>query len=253
MKSLGNGFFEAANKGAQEAAKELGGVEVIYTGPTTTTAEGQIEVINSLIAQGVDAIAISANDPDAVVPALKKATQRGIKVISWDSGVAPDGRILQLNPSSNELIGKMCLTLAKDHLDGGKGDFAILSATTTSTNQNIWIDEMKKQLKDFPGLNLVTTVYGDDLSDKSYREAEGLLKSQPERQGHRRSDDGRRSRRFAGRQGHGPDRPGLRDRSRPAVRNGRRDQVGRDEGIRDLEPDRPRLFGNADRLSPRQG
>lgn len=51
VKSLGNGFFDAANKGAQEAAKELGGVEVIYTGPTTTTAEGQIEVINSLIAQ----------------------------------------------------------------------------------------------------------------------------------------------------------------------------------------------------------
>ncbi|MDR6433855.1 rhamnose ABC transporter substrate-binding protein [Brucella pseudogrignonensis] len=178
-KSLGNGFFEAANKGAQEAAKELGGVEVIYTGPTTTTAEGQIEVINSLIAQGVDAIAISANDPDAVVPALKKAAQRGIKVISWDSGVAPEGRIVHLNPSSNDLIGKMCLTLAAHHLPDGKGDFAILSATTTSTNQNIWIDEMKKQLKDFPGLNLVTTVYGDDLADKSYREAQGLLTSNP--------------------------------------------------------------------------
>ncbi len=179
-KSLGNGFFEAADKGAQEAAKELGGVQVIYTGPTTTTAEGQIEVINSLIAQGVDAIAISANDPDAVVPALKKAAQRGIKVISWDSGVAPAGRIMHLNPSSNELIGKMCLKLAADHLPGGKGNFAILSATTTSTNQNIWIAEMKKQLKDFPGLNLVTTVYGDDLADKSYREAQGLLKSHPE-------------------------------------------------------------------------
>jgi rhamnose transport system substrate-binding protein len=179
VKSLGNGFFEAANKGAQEAAKELGGVEIIYTGPTTTTAEGQIEVINSLIAQGVNAIAISANDPDAVVPALKKAAQRGIKVISWDSAVAKEGRIMHLNPSSNALIGKMCLTLAKDHLEGGKGDFAILSATTTSTNQNTWIGEMKKQLKDFPGLNLVTTVYGDDLADKSYREAQGLLTSQP--------------------------------------------------------------------------
>lgn len=178
VKSLGNGFFEAANKGAEEAAKELGGVEIIYTGPTTTTAEGQIEVINSLIAQGVDAIAISANDPDAVVPALKKAAQRGIKVISWDSGVAAEGRIMHLNPSSNELIGKMCLQLAASHLPDGKGDFAILSATTTSTNQNIWIEEMKKQLKDFPGLNLVTTVYGDDLADKSYREANGLLTSQ---------------------------------------------------------------------------
>lgn len=179
VKSLGNGFFEAANKGAEEAAKELGGVEIIYTGPTTTTAEGQIEVINSLIAQGVDAIAISANDPNAVVPALKKAAQRGIKVISWDSGVAAEGRIMHLNPSSNELIGKMCLQLAKNHLPDGKGDFAILSATTTSTNQNIWIEEMKKQLKDFPGLNLTTTVYGDDLADKSYREANGLLTSSP--------------------------------------------------------------------------
>ncbi len=89
VKSLGNGFFDAANKGAQEAAEELGDVEVIYTGPTTATAEGQIEVINSLIAQQVNAIAISANDPDALVPALKKAMERGITVISWDSGVAP--------------------------------------------------------------------------------------------------------------------------------------------------------------------
>ncbi|SSF78761.1 L-rhamnose ABC transporter [Klebsiella pneumoniae] len=86
-KSLGNGFFEAANVGAQQAAKELGDVKVIYTGPTTTTAEAQIDVLNGLIAQGVDAIAISANDPDAVVPVLKKAMQRGIKVVSllWSS------------------------------------------------------------------------------------------------------------------------------------------------------------------------
>ena len=64
-KSLGNGFFEAADKGAEEAAKQLGDVEIVYTGPTTATAEGQIEVINSLISQKVDAIAISANDKDA--------------------------------------------------------------------------------------------------------------------------------------------------------------------------------------------
>ena len=91
-KSLGNGFFEAAARGAEEAAEEIGNVEIIYTGPTSTTAEGQIEVINSLIAQQVDAIAVSANDPDALVPALERAMQRGITVISWDSGVAPEGR-----------------------------------------------------------------------------------------------------------------------------------------------------------------
>ena len=40
VKNLGNGFFEASNRGAQEAATEIGGMEVIYTGPTTPTAEG---------------------------------------------------------------------------------------------------------------------------------------------------------------------------------------------------------------------
>jgi len=178
VKALGIGFFDAANKGAQEAAKELGDVDIIYTGPTTTTAEGQIEVINSLIAQKVDAIAVSANDADALVPALKKAMDRGIKVISWDSGVAKDGRMMHLNPSSNPLIGNMIIKLAADNLPEG-GDVAVLSATATSTNQNTWIAEMTKVLPNYKGINVVATVYGDDLADKSYRETQGLIQKYP--------------------------------------------------------------------------
>ena len=105
VKGLGIGFFEAAAEGGEEAAKEIGGIEVIYTGPATTTAEAQIEVINSLIAQKVDAIAISANDRDALVPIGKKAMQRGITVISWDSGIGEDGRVMNLDPSNTALIG----------------------------------------------------------------------------------------------------------------------------------------------------
>lgn len=182
VKALGIGFFEAAHEGSLEAAKELGDVEIIYTGPVTTTAEGQIEIINSLISQRVDAIAVSANDPDALVPILKKAQQRGIKVISFDSGVAEPGRSVHLNPSSNALIGKINLDLAAAAVKATgseKGDFAILSATPTSTNQNIWIEEMKTLLPQYTDLNLVATVYGDDLADKSYRETQGLIKSYP--------------------------------------------------------------------------
>jgi rhamnose transport system substrate-binding protein len=180
VKSLGNGFFDAANKGAQEAAKEIGGVEVIYTGPTSATAEGQIEIINSLIAQQVNAIAISANDPDALVPALKKAMDRGITVISWDSGVAPEGRQMHLNPSDTDLIGETIIKLAADYLPEG-GDVAILSASSTATNQNAWIEAAKKALPEkFPKINLVSVVYGDDDSVKSTNEAKGLIASYPD-------------------------------------------------------------------------
>lgn len=179
VKALGIGFFEAAAEGAEEAAAELGNVEVIYTGPTDTTAEGQIEVINSLIAQQVDAIAISANDTDALVPALQRAMQRGITVISWDSGVAPEGRELHLNPSSNALIGNMIIKLAADELPEG-GEVAVLSASATATNQNTWIEEMNKVMGDYPGIDVVGTVYGDDLADKSYREAQALMQTYPD-------------------------------------------------------------------------
>ena len=178
VKALGIGFFEASAEGAEEAAAELGNVEIIYTGPTDTTAEGQIDVINALIAQGVDAIAISANDPDAVAPALQRAMQRGITVISWDSGVAPEGRMMHLNPSSTELIGNTIIKLAADHMPDG-GDIAILSASATATNQNAWIAAAEAVLPNYPGINLVATVYGDDLSDKSYRDAQGLMASHP--------------------------------------------------------------------------
>jgi rhamnose transport system substrate-binding protein len=178
VKNLGNGFFEAARNGGQEAVKELGsGVELIYTGPTTPTAEGQIDIINSLIAQNVNAIVVSANDPDALVPIAKRAMSRGIPVISFDSGISKDGRVFQINPSSAELIGKKQIEMAAKAI-GGKGEIAILSATAQATNQNIWIKEMKKVLEtpEYKDLKLVDVVYGDDQSDKSYREAVGLFR-----------------------------------------------------------------------------
>ena len=181
VKNLGNGFFDAAHAGADEAARQLGNVEVIYTGPTTPSAEGQIEIINSLISQKVDAIVISANDPNALVPIAKKAMQRGIKVISFDSGLAPEGRQMQLNPSNAELIGEKQIQMAASSMGSGGGEVAILSASAQATNQNIWIGVMKQVLQkpEYAKVKLVATVYGDDQSDKSYREAIGLLRSHP--------------------------------------------------------------------------
>jgi rhamnose transport system substrate-binding protein len=182
VKNLGNSFFEACRDGGLEAAKELGGVELIFQGPSTPTAEGQIDIINSLIAQKVDAMVISANDVDALVPITKKATAAGIKVISFDSGIAPEGRILHLAPSGDEFIGRSQVKMIAD-LIGNSGEIAVLSASSQATNQNAWIEWMKKELPNHPNMKLDTVVYGDDLSDKSYREAMGLFKSYPNLKG----------------------------------------------------------------------
>ena len=180
VKSLGNGFFEACADGGKEAAAELGNVESIYMGPSSSTAEGQIEIIETLIAQKVDGIAISANDRDALIPVAKKAMKAGIKVISFDSGIAVGGRIVDLVPSESELIGRQQVQLIAELCDY-KGQVGIVSATSQATNQNIWIEWMYEEIKkpEYKDMELVEVVYGDDAADKSYREAVGLMQKYP--------------------------------------------------------------------------
>ena len=179
-KNLGNPYFDTANKGAQEAAKELG-VTVTYTGPATADATQQIQLLNSLIAQKVAGLAISADDSDALVPVGQQAIQAGIPVVTWDSAIGEGGRTLHINQAVAADIAAVQIKMASD-LAGGSGNIAILSATSTAPNQNEWIKLMGEELKkpEYANLKLVDTVYGDDEDTKSYNEAQGLFKKYPD-------------------------------------------------------------------------
>ncbi len=184
VKNLGNSYFDACRDGANQAAKEVGGIEIIYTAPTKATAEDQIAVIDALIAQKVDGIIVSSNDSDALIPVGKKAMDRGIKVISFDSAIGEGGRIMHLDASSTPLIGAKQVQMIAKTLKG-EGEVAILSAASTMTNQNSWIAAMKEEWKkpEYAKMPLVATVYGDDQDDKSYREMQALVKAHPNLKG----------------------------------------------------------------------
>ncbi len=184
VKVLGITYFDVSRDGGQKAANELGDIELIYTAPTKATVEDQIQVIDSLIAQHVDALVISANDATALVPTTKKAMARGIKVLSFDSGIVPEGRIMHVNAPHDDLIGASDVQHIAKTLNY-EGEVAILSATSQATNQNLWIVKMKEEWKkpEYAKMPLVSVVYGDDVLDKSYREAQGLFKSFPNLRG----------------------------------------------------------------------
>jgi len=183
VKSTGNPFMEKMADGFEEAVSESGG-ETIVKAPDQPTAEAQIQMIEELIAQKVDAIAISANDPDALQPALQKAMNAGIKVLSLDSAVNAQSRMVHIQQADPERIGRVQIQAIYEMI-GGAGEIAILSATSQATNQNTWIEWMKKELEDpkYKDINLVKVAYGDDLRDKSVSETEGLLKSFPNLKG----------------------------------------------------------------------
>jgi rhamnose transport system substrate-binding protein len=180
-KNLGNPYFDTANNGAQEAAAELG-VTVLYQGSATADAAEQITLLNSLIAQNVNGLAISANDADALVPTGKAAMEAGIPVVTWDSAIAPDGRVFHINQAEAAGIAAVQIEMASELAGEEGGQIAILSATSTAPNQNAWIELMKAVLEqpEYANLELVTTVYGDDQDEKSYNEALGLFTTYPD-------------------------------------------------------------------------
>jgi rhamnose transport system substrate-binding protein len=179
-KALGNPYFDTANTGAQEAATELG-VTVTYQGSATADATQQIQLLNSLIAQQVSGLAISANDSDALVPTGQEAIASGIPVVTWDSAIAEGGRTVHIVQAVSADIAAIQIKLASD-LAGGEGKIAILSATSTAPNQNEWIALMEDELKkpEYAKLELVDTVYGDDDDTKSYAEAQALMRTYPD-------------------------------------------------------------------------
>ena len=180
-KNLGNPYFDTANNGAQEAAKELG-IAVKYQGSATADATEQITLLNSLIAQKPCGLAVSANDADALVPTGKSAMEAGIPVVTWDSAIAPDGRDLHINQAVPQDIGAIQIKMASELAGPDGGQIAVLSATSTAPNQNAWIEVMKEELKkpEYSKLELVDVVYGDDDDTKSYNEAQALFTKYPD-------------------------------------------------------------------------
>jgi rhamnose transport system substrate-binding protein len=179
FKNTGNPYGDR-QMGGFKAGIEEQNFQAILRAPDQPTAEAQIQILEQLISQKVAAICIVGNDKDALQPVLTKAMSQGIKVFSLDSGVNPQSRLVHVNQADSEKIGSTLIEAAFD-MSGGSGDIAILSATSQATNQNLWIDFMKKTLADpkYANLHLVKIAYGDDIRDKSVSEAEGLLQSFP--------------------------------------------------------------------------
>jgi rhamnose transport system substrate-binding protein len=180
-KQVNNPYFDAAATGAQRAASELGG-QFEQVGPSTAASDAQVPYIQDLTTQQVDAIAISATDPDAIVPALQAARTAGIKIVGYDSSPASGAYDVFVNQTDFSLIGSSMAEWACELAPDCTGEIAILSATATAPNQNAWIADMETALEDpqFAGLELVDTVYGDDDPQTSTTQAQGLLTSHPD-------------------------------------------------------------------------
>ena len=182
-KDTQNPYEVLADKGGQNALKELNGTVTVSSG-TQDTAQAQLPSIQAAIQAHADAIVIAANDPSALCPTLNRAAQAGIKIVAFDSditcGSSPNH--LFINQADTKTIGTSEVDLLASQINK-TGEIGILSAAASATNQNAWIKYMKEQLKKYPNMKLVTTVYGNDDPATSLTVLQGMLSAYPNLKG----------------------------------------------------------------------
>src|SRR5439155_6229175 len=166
-KNKGNPYFASCRTGAEEAAKELK-ARLLWDGPTETDPAKQNEVVEAWITRGVDVIAVSVENKEAISTVLRQARSRGIKVITWDADTEPDARDSLVDQATPRGIAET-LTGHAARLLGGKGEFAVITASLTAANQNEWLRQIRLVLAErYPEMKLVDVRPSDDDRKRAF-------------------------------------------------------------------------------------
>ena len=143
-KAMNNPFFDLARDGCEARARELGNVTCMYIGPVEHEATTQAQIIEDLITQGVDGLAISVSDIAAATTVIDRATEAGIAVITFDSD-APDSTRTAYVGTDNKLfgsdLGKLLLQVAPEG-----GTYGMISGGAAAPNLALRVDGVREAL-----------------------------------------------------------------------------------------------------------
>ena len=175
-------YFNACEQGALEAAAELG-IDFIWDGPTEPRVDRQIEMISAWIAQGVDAILVSPNDPLAIAPIMQTARDAGILVMTWDADSDPSARSFFVNQASADAIGNKLVDLMVEEA-GPDAPVAIITEGLTDANQNAWIAAIEDRIQELGvGMEIVRILPSDGDQSRAFTATQDILRTHTEVRG----------------------------------------------------------------------
>lgn len=177
-KDSDNQYMKKVYDGLSASSEELGHTAIFKApDPKGDVIEQQKEQIRELINDGVDGIAISANDETELHDVLQEARAAEIEVVSVDSAVCDDCRSMHIGQTDAATVSRALMDAVYDLCDGS-GKYAILSTTPDAPNQNAWINQMealKTSDVKYAGMECVAVEYGNDDMELSEAAAKRLL------------------------------------------------------------------------------
>ncbi len=157
---MNNPFYDLARDGCAQAEKDDAGIECVYIGPGEHTEMEQIQIVQDLISQGFDGIAVAPSNAPAMAKALRSAKDAGIAVMTWDSDLLPedaDIRSTYVGTKNYDIGVKLAEIAMQRHPDGGS--LCLQTGGAAAANHNERLLGVREtlageKLGDPPGSNL---------------------------------------------------------------------------------------------------
>jgi simple sugar transport system substrate-binding protein len=182
VKIAGIQWFNRMEEGVNQFAEETG-VDAFQVGPAQADPQQQAALIEDMIAQGVDALAVVPMSPEALEPVLGRAMDQGITVITHEAA-AQENTHWDIEAFRNEAFGANLMEQLATCM-GGEGEYAVFVGSLTSQTHNQWVDgAIAHQEENYPDMTLV----GDrnetfDDAQNAYEKAQEVLRAYPDVQG----------------------------------------------------------------------
>ena len=183
-KDATNPWFVRMDVGVKEYAAETG-LNVYQRGTPQIDATLQYQLIQDLIAAGVDAICVVPVDPGSLEPVLKQARDAGIVVIAHE-GASLENVDYDIEAFNNEMYGAFIMDNLAESM-GAEGVYTTMVAHVTNASHNEWADGgVKHQKEAYPNMQLLEAeprVESEDNGDVAYNTAKEMFKKYPELKG----------------------------------------------------------------------
>lgn len=180
-KSFSHQFWLTVKAGAEDAGKELG-VKIIWQGTAKETeVEQQINIVQDMINRKVKAIVLAASDANALVGIVENAVNKGIPVVTIDSGVNSD-KPISFVATDNILGAKIAAdTLAK--LIGEEGEVGLIPFVSGAATSEMRERGFKEGISAYPKIKLVSVQYSDSNVAKAMDVTNDMLTAFPNLKG----------------------------------------------------------------------
>jgi len=156
-KGTSHEFWKSVHFGAEKAAKELGGIEIIWRGPVVESDTGsQIEVVKNMVTSHVDGIVLAPNQKGGLVDAVEEAIAEDIPVVIFDSGLEEGPKIVSYVATNNFVGGELAAKEMAKAI-GEKGNVVLLRYLAGSESTEQREEGFLTGIKEFPNIKVVSS------------------------------------------------------------------------------------------------